>query len=141
MHKTLRMWTAAGLLLGAWACAGTPGPGESGYPFNLAGLFQGQVVVEGQAFEFELDILTRPGGALDGTYQVVSPVSMSGPVTGMVMADTATFSLGYTNPMDGCGGTLDANGTVETGGESFSGRVRVNDSCGGVLSGTFSMKK
>jgi hypothetical protein len=41
----------------------------------------------------------------------------------------------------GCGGTLDGTGTVTEGGESFAGRVRVNDSCGGYLSGTFSFKK
>lgn len=141
MHKTVRFWLAIGLLVGAWACAGTPGPGDAGYPFNLSGLFQGQVVVEGQAFEFELDILTRPGGEFEGTYGVLSPVSMSGPVSGMLVADTATFSLSYMNPMDGCGGTLNATGTVETGGESFAGRVRVDDSCGGLLSGSFNMKK
>ena len=141
MHKTARFWMAAGLVAGAWACAGTPGPGEAGYPYNLSGLYRGQVVVEGQAFDFEMDVLTRPGGTFEGSYGVTSPVSMSGPVSGMVVADTATFSLSYMNPMDGCGGTLDATGTVESGGESFAGRLRVNDSCGGLLAGTFNMKK
>jgi len=43
--------------------------------------------------------------------------------------------------MDGCGGILDGTGTVEEGGDAFSGRARVNDSCGGYLSGTFALRK
>jgi hypothetical protein len=31
----------------ALACAGNPGPGESGYPFNVAGTYMGQVSTGG----------------------------------------------------------------------------------------------
>ena len=141
MPRGLRGWIAVGLLGVVWACAGTPGPGETGYPFNISGAYEGEVAVEGQAFSFELEVQTQPGGAFEGTYAVSSPIGMSGPVTGMVVADTATFSLEYMNPMDGCGGTLEATGRVETGGDAFAGRVRVNDSCGGLLSGSFSMRR
>ena len=68
-------------------------------------------------------------------------MTMSGGLAGAIVADTARFSLNYSNPMDGCGGTLEGSGPVEEGGEGFGGRVRVNDSCYGYLSGTFSMKR
>jgi hypothetical protein len=125
----------------AFACAGTPGPGEVGYPYNLSGPYAGQILVEGMAFSFEMDLRTEPGGALQGTYAVTDPISMYGDVAGSIVADTARFSLQYMNPMDGCGGTLDGTGAVESGGGNLAGRVRVNDSCNGYLSGTFSTKK
>jgi len=31
----------AALVAVAWACAGTPGPGDAGYPFNLSGTYAG----------------------------------------------------------------------------------------------------
>lgn len=125
----------------ALACAGTPGPGEAGYPYNLTGSYAGQIIVEGMAFSFEMDLRTEPGGALQGTYAVTDPISMSGDVAGSIVADTARFSLEYVNPMDGCGGTLDGTGAVESGGGNLNGRVRVNDSCNGYLAGTFSTRK
>lgn len=125
----------------AWACAGTPGPGDSGYPFNLSGSYGGDIFVEGMSFAATLDLRTGPGGALEGTYGVTSPVSMSGEVQGTLVADTARFSMDYVNPMDGCGGTLEGTGTVEEGGGAFSGRARINDACYGSLSGNFSFQK
>ena len=131
----------AALVAVAWACAGTPGPGDAGYPFNLSGTYAGDVFVEGTAFSFEMDVRTQSGGGVEGSYSVTSPVSMSGPLVGTIVADTARFSLDYMNPMDGCGGDLDGTGTVEPGGGAFAGRVRVNDSCAGYISGTFSVER
>jgi len=124
-----------------WACAGTPGPGDPEYPFNLSGTYAGEIYVEGMAFSLEMDLRTRPGGEFGGTYAVTSPVSMTGDVSGTLAADTALFSLEYVNPMDGCGGTLNGTGTVSAGAAEFTGRVRVNDDCNGYLSGTFSTRK
>jgi len=141
----MRIWKqfsiGAALLAVVWGCAGTPGPGEAGFPFNLEGPYKGEIFVEGMAFSFGMDVSTEPGGAFAGTYDVTSPVSMAGAVTGTLVADTARFELEYVNPMDGCGGALAGTGTVESGGEAFAGRIRVNDSCNGILSGTFSLKK
>lgn len=141
MRNTMPTGIVAALVVGTWACAGTPGPGDTGYPFNLLGNYAGEVVVEGTAFSFEMGIQTHSGGSFDGTYVVTSPISMSGPLVGTIVADTARFSLDYLNPTDGCGGNLDATGTVEPGGGSLAGRVRVNDSCNGYLSGTFSVAR
>lgn len=137
------LWSSLALatLFGTWACAGTPGPGEAGYPYNLSGSYGGEIFVEGMSFAFQMDVRTDPGGGFEGSYAVTSPVSMSGSVEGAIVADSARFSLEYVNPMDGCGGTLNGNGTVESGGGAFAGRVRVNDSCNGYLAGTFSTKK
>lgn len=142
MGRILRAGVGAALLgVLTWACAGTPGPGDPGYPFNLSGQYSGEIYVEGMAFSFEMDLRTRPGGELGGTYAVTSPVSMTGDIAGTLVADTARFSLDYVNPMDGCGGTLDGTGVVGSDGEEFGGRVRVNDTCNGYLSGTFSTRK
>ena len=123
------------------ACAGNPGPGEAGYPYNLNGSYSGEAVVEGQAFSMTLDVRTGAEGALAGSYAVTDPVSMSGQVIGTLVADTVNFRLTYTNPMDGCGGTFEGTGAVEEGGGAFSGRARVNDSCGGYLSGSFTVRR
>jgi hypothetical protein len=123
------------------ACAGTPGPGEAGYPYNLFGSFGGGIMVEGMDYSSVLDLATGEGGELRGTYQVTNPVMMDGEVVGTLVADTARFHLSYMNPMDGCGGTLDGTGIVEEGGGAFAGRVQVNDACGGYLSGRFSFRK
>jgi len=141
MKNAVRFGITVVLLAGFWACAGTPGPGQADYPFNLSGPYSGEVGVEGQYFSVSMDLRTGPGGALEGRYEVTSPVSMAGDVTGSVQADTVRFSFSYMNPMDGCGGTADGTGTVEEGGGAFAGRMRVNDSCGGYVSGTFSLKK
>jgi hypothetical protein len=145
MRNYLRDYLSTGIVAAlvaiTWACAGTPGPGDTEYLFNLFGPYAGEVVVEGTAFSFEADIETHSGGGFDGSYVFTSPVSMSGPLVGTIIADTARFSLDYVNPSDGCGGNLDATGTVEPGGGSLAGRVRVNDSCNGYVSGTFSLTR
>ncbi|MGW8265997.1 MAG: hypothetical protein ACWGSQ_06485 [Longimicrobiales bacterium] len=141
MQNRFRFGVVVVLAAAAWGCAGTPGPGEAGYAYNLSGSYTGEIFVEGMAFSFGMDVVTQKGGAFDGTYAVTSPMSMTGAVAGTLVADTARFALEYVNPMDGCGGTLDGTGTVDPGGAAFAGRVRVNDSCNGYLSGTFSMKK
>ncbi len=140
--RRVRLGTWIGFLaLVLWACAGTPGPGEAGYPYNLSGEYRGEILVEGMAFGTVLDVETGAGGEIRGSYQVTDPISMTGEVTGTLVADTARFSLRYMNPMDGCGGTLDGTGVVDEGGGAYAGRVRVNDSCGGYLSGRFSLKR
>lgn len=124
-----------------WGCAGTPGPGEAGYPFNLSGTYQGEIFVEGMSFGTTLELRTTPGGGMEGSYAVTSPVTMSGGVEGTLVADTAQFALGYVNPMDGCSGRLEGTGVVEEGGASFSGRARINDACNGYLTGTFRFRR
>ena len=127
--------------LALWACAANPGPGEAGYPFNLSGAYEGEFVVDGMPFGVGMEVRTGAGGALEGTYEVTDPVNMTGSVTGSIVADSVTFTIEYLNPMDGCGGILDGKGRVEEGGGAFSGRARVNDSCGGSLSGTFALRR
>lgn len=121
-----------------WACAGNPGPGDAGYAYNLSGAYDGDIYVEGMSFATTLDLRTGPGGLLEGSYSVNNPVSMSGDIAGSLVADTVRFAMDYVNPMDGCGGTLNGTAVVEEGGNEFSGRARISDSCNGALSGSFS---
>jgi hypothetical protein len=140
-RRILRAGFLPVLAAAAWACAANPGPGETGYPYNLTGGYRGEFLVEGMAFTFTMELRTGAEGALAGDYRVTDPVAMSGPLAGTVSADSVRFSLNYLNPMDGCGGVVDGAGIVETGGGSFSGRARVNDSCNGFLSATFAMRR
>ena len=132
---------ALALTLAVWACAASPGPGEAGYLYNLSGDYRGGLMVEGFSFGLTMELRTGPGGSLTGDYRVTDPVGMSGPVTGTLVADSVSFSLDYLNPMDGCGGLLQGEGRVEAGGESFTGRARLNDSCHGFLVATFAMRR
>ena len=47
----------------ASACAGNPEPGESGYPYNLAGRYQAEFLVDGAPYRGTIDLSTAPGGA------------------------------------------------------------------------------
>jgi len=123
------------------ACAGNPGPGDAGFPFNLYGAYGGEIVVDATPFGVVMEVQTRAGGVLEGSYEVNDPVYMSGSVTGSIVADSVKFTLQYMNPLDGCGGVLEGEGTVDEGGAALLGQVRVNDSCGGYLAGTFSMQR
>jgi hypothetical protein len=141
MKRTMGVPVTLVLVGALGACAGNPGPGDPGYPFNLNGSYSGETVVEGEPFSLTFDLRTEAEGALRGSYEVTSPVRMSGQITGTLVADSVNLRLNYTNPMDGCGGTFEGTGLVEEGGAAFSGRARVNDSCGGYLSGTFAVRK
>ena len=141
MKNLMRFAFSLAILTGLWACAGTPGPGDAGYPYNVSGVYTGEMYVEGMVFVSSLDLQTGAGGELRGTYQVTDPVDMSGSIIGSIAADTIRFSMVYTNPMDGCGGTVDGTGVVEEGGGEFEGRIEVDDSCAGFISGTYSFSK
>jgi len=141
MVRGSALLSLAAALVTFWACAGTPGPGEEGYPYNLSGSYEGAILVEGMSFTTSLELRTGPGGFMEGSYTVMDPVTMSGDVAGSLVADTARFSMDYVNPMDGCGGTLEGTGVVEEDGEAFAGRARINDACNGYLSGTFRFRK
>jgi hypothetical protein len=52
------------------ACAGTPGPGDSGYAYNVEGDNDGVATVDGQAFSGPMQLSTAPGGIVTGSYRV-----------------------------------------------------------------------
>jgi hypothetical protein len=85
------------------ACAGTPGPGDPGYLYNLAGAYSGQFVVDGQALPATLQIETLPGGAVQGGFNIPM-MGIGGEIEGEIVADRFTFTASYTNPESGCDG-------------------------------------
>ena len=68
------------------ACAGTPGPGDSGYPYNVAGPYTGQFVVDGEALPSTIQLQTHAGGVVTGSFNV-SPLGISGELEGTVIGD------------------------------------------------------
>lgn len=136
-------WVTLGavLLLAQGGCAGNPGPGEPGYPFNLSGAYEGEVVIQDTPIRVALELATGPPGLISGAYQTLDPMNMEGLVTGTLEGDTVTLIVDYRNAADGCSGTLRAVGRVEEDGLGFSGRALVSDSCSGSLEGTFRFRK
>jgi len=117
------------------ACAGTPGPGDSGYLYNVIGPYSGQFVVDGQALPSTMQLETAPGGAVTGTFRV--PImGITGVLEGTVIDDQLTLTGNYRNPETGCdSGIAEVTATIGEDGTSIQGRVEVSE-CGQFLSGT-----
>lgn len=126
------------ILLAAFAaaCAGNPEPGESGYPYNLTGRYQAEFVVDGVPYRGTIDLQTAPGGVVSGSFQVTEPAQVVGSVEGAIVADTLDFQMPYEILDNGCSGTVHGRGAIVEGGAGFGAPIRLDDSCGGELSGT-----
>ena len=83
---------AASILTG---CAGTPGPGDPGYAYNVEGAYRGRLMVEGSPFEATLDLRTSRGGRISGSFNVLAPLEIEGAVVGTVMDDLLRLTLTY----------------------------------------------
>ncbi len=121
------------------ACAGTPGPGDTGYAYNVIGPYTGQFVVDGQAVPATMQFETTAGGAVTGSFRV-SMMGIDGEIEGMVVEDQLTFNGNYHNPDSGCDGTVEGTATIEEGGTAIQGRIEVRE-CGQLLSGTLSFRR
>lgn len=127
------------LLVAASACAGTPGPGEAGYPFNVTGTYSGQFVVEGQGIGATLTLETRAGGVIAGQVRVAE-MGISSEVSGTLAGDQLTLRIPYHNPGNGCDGVAETTATVTDGGASFSGALTVTE-CGQGMGGSVSFRR
>lgn len=121
------------------ACAGTPGPGDAGYPFNVAGTYGGTFSVEGMSIGATLEIQTGPGGAVTGQVQVAE-MGITADVDGSVLGDKLTLRIPYMNPGSGCSGTAEGTATVTDGGASFSGPLTITE-CGTSMGGSLSFRR
>lgn len=130
--RTRLLAVIASLVLAA--CAANPGPGQSGYAFNLSGAYTGQFVVDGQALPAAIELETLDGGAVQGGFEI-SMLGIGGEIEGELIADQLTFSAAYHNPESSCDGVAVAQATVTDGGSAFRGRIEVTE-CGNFLSGT-----
>ena len=123
------------------ACAANPKPGEPGYPYNLDGPYQVEVVVDGTPYRGMMELSTAPGGSVNGSFMVTDPAHVDGTVEGAIVADTLDFRMPYEIQENGCIGVVTGRGDVAQGGGAFSGPVVVDDSCGGAMNGTISIQR
>ena len=123
------------------ACAANPKPGEPGYPYNLSGAYQVEVVVDGAPYRGTMELSTAPGGTVNGSFLVTEPVHVAGTVEGAIVADTLDFRMPYEIQENGCAGVVSGRGGVAEGGGAFSSPVVLDDSCGGEMSGTISIQR
>ena len=101
----VRRTTLSALAIFLAACAGNPGPGEPGYPFNLAGDYTGQFTVEGTAIPAVMTLATGAGGAVTGSFTVAqsSPERWTGHWRGTSSPSgrrTTTPNPGATEPLN-----------------------------------------
>ncbi len=138
MSRPRRVVASAVLVLLA-ACAGNPGPGEPGYPFNLTGDYTGQFAVEGTVIPAVMTLTTGAGGMVTGSF-TVAQMGLTGKVDGTLVGNQLAFRAAYHNPESGCDGTAESSATVGDGGASLSGPLRVTE-CGQILSGSFDFRR
>ena len=139
---TMRRSLALFLALSLTACAGTPGPGDSGYPFNVEGSYRGAISVDGQGFSGTMQLRTEAGGMVSGSFEITQPVGITGRIEGMLVGDQLTLAMRYANnPATGCtGGAAEGTVTVDEGGSMIRGRLTVND-CGASLAAQMNFRR
>ncbi len=137
--RTPGLLVLAGLVVG---CAGSPGPGDAGYPYNVAGDYSGSLTVAGVTMTGTIQVSTQPGGAVTGTVSVNRPIQINGTLNGALAGDQLTVGIAYgNNPATGCsGGTMDGALTIAEHGANISGAVKITD-CGEILDATIDFSR
>jgi hypothetical protein len=121
------------------ACAGTPGPGEPGYPYNVTGSYSGQLTVEGQVISATLSLETAKGGAVTGEVRVAE-MGITARVEGTVVGNQFNLRITYRNPGSGCDGVAESTATIGEGGATISGPLAVTE-CAQSMGGSLSFKR
>lgn len=134
-----RRIAASALLVLLAACAGNPGPGEPGYPFNVSGSYSGQFTVEGQGISATLSLQTAPGGAVTGDVRVPE-MGITAPVEGTVVGSQLNLRIAYRNPGSGCDGVAESTATIGEGGATISGPLTITE-CGQPMGGSLSFRR
>lgn len=135
----MRMAFPSGIALAlavAIGCAANPRPGEPGYSYNVDGVYDATFVVDGTAYRGTTEFETSPGGVVRGDFSIESPVSIVGGLSGTLRGDSLAWSGAYTQSAE-CDGTVSGAGGVSEGGTRVEGSMQADDSCGGMLEGTF----
>ena len=125
------------------ACAGTPGPGDSGYPYNVDGAYTGSITVNNVPFSGSLEVEIGDGGAVQGNFTVTQPVAMAVRVAGTVVGNEFTVEMNYdNNPASGCttAGTVTGTLVIVEGGAELSGPVTITE-CGQTLTATLQLAR
>ena len=137
--RTIGLFIGAALVVG---CAGTPGPGDAGYPYNVDGDYSGSLMVAGLTMTGTIGVSTQPGGMVTGTVSVNRPIQINGTLNGTLAGDQLTVGIAYgNNPATGCsGGTMDGALTISEHGANISGPVKIAD-CGEMLDATINFSR
>jgi len=137
--RTPALIVLTGLVVG---CAGSPGPGDAGYPYNVAGDYSGSLTVAGVTMTGTIQVSTQPGGGVTGTVSVNRPIQINGTLNGTLAGDQLTVGIAYgNNPATGCsGGTMDGALTISEHGATISGAVKISD-CGEILDATIDFSR
>jgi hypothetical protein len=127
------------------ACAGTPGPGDAGYAYNVEGVYAGRLLVDGERFDARAELSTMRSGRVRGTFRVVAPLEIDATVDGVVLEDLLRFNLRYGSSQRGadgrpCEGSIEGVLSVERGGGVFEGPVTITD-CGDSFVGRLSFRR
>lgn len=142
MRSKTMIGTAAALLVAA--CAGSAGPGRSGYPYNVDGLYGGLLRVESERFDAKLRLETSRGGRVRGSFTVSAPLEIEGQVTGTLVDDLLRLTLTYENADRSAGRTcrssIEGILSVERGGGTVEGPVTITD-CDDALAGRMSFRR
>lgn len=121
------------------ACATTPGPGDSSYPYNVSGSYGGRFMIDDQPFDATLQLRTTSGGRVSGAIRVSMPVAIEGRVVGTVFDDLFRVTITYRDP-SGCEGSIEGIVTIERGGRTIDGPVTVTD-CSDPIAGRMSFRR
>jgi len=138
MRVRTTIGTASALLI--VACAGAPGPGQSGYLYNVDGLYTGRLTVEDQRFDATLRLETARGGRVRGSFTVSAPLEIEARVSGMLVDDLLRLTLTYTSSDRSCSSSIEGILTVERGGDIVDGPITITD-CGDALAGRMSFRR
>lgn len=123
------------------ACSGNPMPGDSGYPFNMTGMYDASIEALGTVYAGPAEIATSPGGIIYGKIQLDGPETVVGDMEGMISGDTLTWESHYERA-GGCTGVISGVGIIEEGGGSANGDAVVDDDCAGdMFDAVFSMSR
>jgi len=142
------MRVRATIVLGAVliaACAGTPGPGEPGYAYDVTGAYTGRLTVEGEPFDATLELRTGRGGRVLGSFEVSAPLEIDGRVDGTLIDDLLRVRLTYESADAGsgsapCESRIEGILTVSGRGAVVDGPVTIDD-CGDSLPGRMSFRR
>ena len=120
-------------LIGTVGCSSTPGPGESGGPDNVSGLYTGHFHVDGQPFAGTLQLRTSRERSVRGAFRVSVPVEIEGKVQGEIVRDLLSMEITYADER-GCRSRIEGLLRITDDGGTLSGPVTVHD-CGTETAG------
>jgi hypothetical protein len=122
------------------ACAGGPGPGDTGRGGDASGSYSGRLVVQGERFDAKLDLRGHGSSRVSGTFVVSAPIHVDGQVEGTLVDNVLRMTITYDSTSEsGCVGRIEGILDVKEGGDAIDGPVTVSD-CQSELPGrmTFS---